>query len=206
MARNSNAASAGSDQRSLTWLKIHMFDVVTLFLTTVLALKFWWAYLGLHDVLLLATAIVASFAETVRRLVVARRHWQRPATFFSDRRSDLLAAILIGTGPWPMLPVLVLPLTWNALMVPIWLRVFASTGMIVLSARRLSAVLESSAGQGGRYADPAADRGARPPHGFDDGVAVRREPLTYSLTHRGRSSPNTSTNAPALSSGSPPTP
>ena len=150
MARNSKAASTGSDRRSLTWLKIHMFDVVTLFLTTVLALKFWWAYLGLHDVLLLAAAIVASLAETARRLVVARRHWQRPATFFSDRRSDLLAAILLGTGPWPMLPVLVLPLAWNSFTVPMWLRVFASTGMIVLSARRLSVVLESSARQDGR--------------------------------------------------------
>jgi hypothetical protein len=145
MATGSHRASVTPGRDSLSWLKIYMFDVVTLLLTMLLALKFWWTYLGLHDSLLMSVALACSSAEVMRRLVVAKRLWQRPATFFSDRRSDLLAGIVLGTGPWPMLPVLDPSLSWQHFAVPMWLRLFALSGVLVFSARRLIVSLECSA-------------------------------------------------------------
>jgi hypothetical protein len=122
-----------------------MFDVLTLLLTTYLALKFWWIYLGLNDQMLLVAIVAASAAETMRRVVVAKRHWQRPATFFSDRRSDLLAAILLGTGPWPVLPAIA-PSLLVQTSVPVVLRLLIVSGVVALSMKRLAVTIDISKG------------------------------------------------------------
>jgi hypothetical protein len=122
-----------------------MFDVVALLLTTYLALKFWWIYLGLHDQWLLVAVVAASAAETMRRVVVAKRHWQRPATFFSDRRSDLLAAILLGTGPWPVLPAIAPPLLAQTSL-PVVVRLLVVSGVVALSIKRLAVTIDFCTG------------------------------------------------------------
>jgi len=145
MASNAAAAPAGLNRPAAGWLRVYMFDVLTLLLTTYLALKFWWVYLGLHDQLLLVAVVAASATEAMRRVVVAKRHWQRPGTFFSDRRSDLLAAILLGTGPWPVLPVIAPSLLVHT-SVPVVVRLLVVSGVVALSMKRLAVTIDFCTG------------------------------------------------------------
>jgi len=121
---------------------VHIFDVVTLLLATTAALKFWWASLGIQDLGLLGVAAFASIAEALRRVAIARRHWQRPSTFFSDRRSDLLIAILLASGPRPILPSFAPSLMAPSFSVPVWVRLLVLTGVVVLATRRLLAAVD----------------------------------------------------------------
>ncbi len=130
-----DAVAGGPDRPR--WVKLYAFDVVALLLSTFVTLRFWWSYFACHNIPLMTVAILCSSAETARRLLVAKRLWQRPATFFSDRRSDLLVGIVLGTGPWPILPVLEPSISPQFSALPMWLWLFALSGMLVIAARRL---------------------------------------------------------------------
>src|SRR5262245_30610821 len=137
----SSITAHGTGRTGSAWLWVHMFDVVTLLLATTAVLKFWWAYLGIQDLGLLGVAAFASIAEALRRVAIARRQWQRPSTFFGDRRSDLLVAILLASGPGPILPFAP-SLMAPSFSVPVWVRLLVLTGVVVLATRRLLAAVD----------------------------------------------------------------
>jgi hypothetical protein len=82
----------------------------------------------------------------MRRVVVAKRLWQRPGTFFSDRRSDLLAAILLGTGPWPVLPAIA-PSLFVQTSLPVVVRLLVVSGVVALSMKRLAVTIDYCTGR-----------------------------------------------------------
>lgn len=147
------AASPRTDVRNRQWLRDHAIDVVTLLVTTILVVKFWWAFLGLHDRLVLAAAAIASTLEAARRINGARRQGLRPVTVSANRRLDLFAGIVLGTGPWPIAQVLdggPVGAAWQSFACPPWLRVLGVTGILGLSVWRL--VFAESAGPTSRPA------------------------------------------------------
>lgn len=109
MRTGSVARDFDSGGQNLSWLKLYLFDVVTLTFATMAVVRFWCVYFGLHDKGLLTALAAAAGVEVTRRTAAARRAFQRPITFCGDRRRDLLAAILLAAGPWPILPTLPLP-------------------------------------------------------------------------------------------------
>lgn len=84
------------------WLRLHLFDVITLVLGTVLALRFWYLFFGVGDRRLIAILTVIATADVGKRLVLACRRMQRPQLFCGDRCADLLAALALGAAPWPI--------------------------------------------------------------------------------------------------------
>jgi hypothetical protein len=98
--------STGTEATTGVWLRLYMFDAATLLLTTLVVVKFWCSFFDVHSQLLVSALIIAGLAESFGRLASARRRWTRPQTFSATRRFDLFAAILLGTGPWPVADVL----------------------------------------------------------------------------------------------------
>jgi len=121
----------------------HLFDVATLLFATMAVLRFWWAYLGIQSTSFLTVTAIAAITEVARRLVIARRQRQRPSAFFGGRRSDLVTGILLGTGPWPIVPSLGSSAIWPSFSVPAWLQVAILSGVLAFSIKRLIAALMS---------------------------------------------------------------
>ena len=136
---STDATAAGGSSRP-EWAKLYGVDVIALPLSTFVALRFWWSYFGCHDITLMSVAVLCSGAEVARRLLAARRSGQRPFTFFADRRADLFAAIMLATGPWPIVPSLDRFLSLDLSTIPTGLWLFALSGMLVFAARRLMSV------------------------------------------------------------------
>lgn len=86
------------------WLRQYWFDLVTLFLASIAVARCWWTYFDLHDRRLWLPIAAATLVGITRRIGAARHAQQRPITFCSDRRQDLLAAIALAVGPWPIIP------------------------------------------------------------------------------------------------------
>ena len=88
------------------WARTYLIDIVTLVLGTVLALRFWYLFFGVGDYRLMTILTAIAACEVAKRVVLACRRWERPQLFCSDRRADLMAALALGTAPWPiMIPV-----------------------------------------------------------------------------------------------------
>jgi hypothetical protein len=126
-----------SGRTSPAWLTAHLFDVAALLFATMAVLRFWWAYLGIQNTSLLFVTAIASITEFARHMVIARRRRQRPSAFFGGRRADLVTGILIGTGPWPIVPSLGPSVIWPAFSAPGWLQVAVLTGVLAFCTKRL---------------------------------------------------------------------
>jgi hypothetical protein len=92
-----------------TWLRQNFVDVMTLLLTGLISVKFWCTFFGIENRLFVWAVIGATLTEAMRQVVVARRQAVRPRTISGERRFDLVAAILLGTGPWPVADILGAP-------------------------------------------------------------------------------------------------
>lgn len=100
--RLSAASTELSEQTTTAWLRLYAADVLTLLLGSALVLRFWHLFFGADDGLFLAIFAGASICEIAKRAVLARLRWQRPSLFRTERRFDLMAALVIGTAPWPI--------------------------------------------------------------------------------------------------------
>jgi hypothetical protein len=131
------ARDFGSSSQTLDWLKLYWFDLATLTVATTAVTRFWWAYFEVGDRAMLMVLAAAALIDVVRRAVAARRAFLAPTTFCGERRRDLVAAILLAVGPWPILPTLRLPTidaAWPVATQPIALLVAAVViGAIVIS-------------------------------------------------------------------------
>ena len=88
------------------WARTHFVDITTLVLGTVLALRFWYLFFGVGDYRLMTILTAIAACEVAKRVILACRRWERPQLFCGDRRADLMAALALGTAPWPItLPV-----------------------------------------------------------------------------------------------------
>ena len=84
------------------WARAHLVDITTLVLGTVLALRFWYLFFGVGDYRLMTILTAIAACEVAKRVILACRRWERPQLFCSDRRADLMAALALGTAPWPI--------------------------------------------------------------------------------------------------------
>jgi hypothetical protein len=131
------ARDFGSSSQSLDWLKLYWFDLATLSVATIAVTRFWWSYFEVRNQAMLTVLASAALIDVVRRAVAARRAFLRPTTFGGERRHDLLAAVLLAVGPYPILPMPRLPAidaAWPVGMQPIVILVAAAVvGGIVMS-------------------------------------------------------------------------
>ena len=123
------------------WLRLHLVDLVVLVLGTILMLRFWFVMFGVESRLFMATLGMLSLCEIGKRVIVARRRWERPCLFCSERRFDLVASIALGTTPWPItLPLNAASPLWSlapALALGGWVRPVLAALVIAVSAHRL---------------------------------------------------------------------
>jgi hypothetical protein len=120
-----------SSSQTFDWLKLYWFDLATLAVATIAVTRFWWAYFEVRDRTVLMALAAAAVIEVVRRAIAARRAFLAPTTFCGERRRDLVAAILLAVGPWPILPTPRLPAidaAWPVATQPIVLLIAAVVG------------------------------------------------------------------------------
>jgi hypothetical protein len=86
----------------MDWARKHFIDIATLVLGTFLALRFWYLFFGVGDYRLMTILTAIAACEVAKRVIVASRRAERPQLFCSDRRADLMAALALGTAPWPI--------------------------------------------------------------------------------------------------------
>ena len=91
-----------TDRTGSTWARAHLVDITTLVLGTILALRFWYLFFGVGDYRLMTILTAIAACEVAKRVILACRRWERPQLFCSDRRADLMAALALGTAPWPI--------------------------------------------------------------------------------------------------------
>jgi hypothetical protein len=103
------ARDFGSSPQTLDWLTLYWFDLATLAFATAAVTRLWLGYFDVRQPAMLLTLSAAALIDLLRRAVAARRTFVRPAIFSGERRQDLLTAILLAVGPWPMLPAPHLP-------------------------------------------------------------------------------------------------
>ena len=84
------------------WVRLHAIDIITLVLGTAVTLRFWYLFFGVGDRRLITILTGIAIAEVGKRLYLACRRMQRPQLFCGDRRADLMAALALGTAPWPI--------------------------------------------------------------------------------------------------------
>jgi len=94
--------STATERTASTWARTHLVDITTLVLGTVLALRFWYLFFGVGDYRLMTILTAIAACEVAKRVILACRRAERPQLFCSDRRADLMAALALGTAPWPI--------------------------------------------------------------------------------------------------------
>ena len=127
------------------WLRLHLVDLIILVLGTFLTLRFWFVMFGIDNRAFMATIAILSLCEIVKRVVIARRQWERPQLFCTERRFDLVASLALGTTPWPI--TITLPLNaasplWSlapAFALAGWVRPIAGVLVVGVAAYRLVA-------------------------------------------------------------------
>lgn len=129
------------DRTALAWARMHAADIVTLVLGTGLTLRFWYLFFGVGDRRLITILAVISACEIGKRLIVSSRRWERPRLFCAERRGDLMAALALGTAPWPItVPVNAASPLWTIgqpLAQAGWVGPLAAVIVVALSVRRL---------------------------------------------------------------------
>ena len=94
--------STATDRTATAWARAHVVDITALTLGTVLALRFWYLFFGVGDYRLMTILTAIAACEVAKRVILACRRWERPQLFCGDRRADLMAALALGTAPWPI--------------------------------------------------------------------------------------------------------
>jgi hypothetical protein len=94
--------SNATERTASAWARTYLVDITTLVLGTVLALRFWYLFFGVGDYRLMTVLTAIAACEVAKRVILACRRWERPQLFCSDRRADLMAALALGTAPWPI--------------------------------------------------------------------------------------------------------
>ena len=94
--------SNATERTASAWARTHFVDITTLVLGTALALRFWYLFFGVGDYRLMTILTAIAACEVAKRVVLACRRMERPQLFCSDRRADLMAALALGTAPWPI--------------------------------------------------------------------------------------------------------
>ena len=124
-----------------TWLRQNFVDVMTLLLTGLISVRFWCSFFGIENRLFVWAVIGATLTESMRQVVVARRHAARPRSISGERRFDLVAAILLGTGPWPVADILGVPekAFLSAFHPPEWVVVFSAAAVLSCALSRVAA-------------------------------------------------------------------
>jgi hypothetical protein len=84
------------------WVRLHLVDIVTLMLGTAMTVRFWYLFFGVGDRRLITILSVIAVFEIAKRLMVSFHRWQRPQLFCAELRGDLMAALALGTAPWPI--------------------------------------------------------------------------------------------------------
>ena|SRR5688572_29078616 len=126
------------------WLRLHLIDIVTLVLGTALTLRFWYLFFGIGDRRLIAILSAIAVCEVGKRLYLAYTRSLRPQLFCGDRRADLMAALALGTAPWPItIPVTAASPLW-AIGQPLaqagWVGPLVATLVVAVALRRLFSV------------------------------------------------------------------
>jgi hypothetical protein len=116
---------------------------MTLLLTGLISVRFWCSFFGIENRLFVWAIVGATMSEGLRRVVVARRQAARPRTFSGERRFDLVAAILLGTGPWPVADILGTSrkTLLTAFHPPEWLVVLAAVAVLWCALSRFAATV-----------------------------------------------------------------
>lgn len=130
-----------ADSTAAAWARTHVVDITTLALGTVLALRFWYLFFGLGDYRLMTILTVIAACEVAKRVIVACRRAERPQLFCRDRRADMMAALALGTAPWPI----TIPITAATPLLAIgrplaqagWVGPIAAVIVVAVSVRRL---------------------------------------------------------------------
>ena len=130
-----------ADSTAAAWARAHVVDITTLALGTVLALRFWYLFFGLGDYRLMTVLTAIATCEVAKRVVMACRRAERPQLFCSDRRADMMAALALGTAPWPI----TIPITAATPLLAIgrplaqagWVGPIAAVIVVAVSVRRL---------------------------------------------------------------------
>jgi hypothetical protein len=130
-----------TDRSAATWARAHLVDMTTLVLGTVLALRFWYLFFGVGDYRLMTVLTAIAACEVAKRVIQACRRWERPQLFCSDRRADLMAALALGTAPWPItIPITAATPLW-AIGRPLaqagWVGPLAAVLVVAVAVRRL---------------------------------------------------------------------
>jgi hypothetical protein len=133
--------SNATERTASTWARTHLVDITTLVLGTVLALRFWYLFFGVGDYRLMTVLTAIAACEVAKRVIRACRRWERPQLFCGDRRADLMAALALGTAPWPItIPVTAATPLW-AIGQPLaqagWMGPIASVLVVAVALRRL---------------------------------------------------------------------
>ena len=116
---------------------------MTLLLTGLISVRFWCSFFGIENRLFVWAVVGATLSEGLRRVVVARRQAARPQTFSGERRFDLVAAILLGTGPWPVADILGTSqkMLLTAVHPPEWVIAFAAAAVLSYALSRFAATV-----------------------------------------------------------------
>ena len=133
--------SNATERTASTWARAHVVDITTLVLGPVLALRFWYLFFGVGDYRLMTILTAIAACEVAKRVVLACRRMERPQLFCSDRRADLMAALALGTAPWPItIPITAATPLW-AMGQPLaqagWVGPLAAVIVVGVAIRRL---------------------------------------------------------------------
>lgn len=127
-----------------TWARLYIVDVITLVLGTAVTLRFWYVFSGIRDLRLITILSAIVFAEVGKRLFLACRRAQQPQLFCGDRRADLMAALALGTTPWPItVPVNAASPLWalgQPIAQPAWVGPLAAVIIVAVALRKLISV------------------------------------------------------------------
>ena len=133
--------SNATERTASTWVRTHLVDITTLVLGSVLALRFWYLFFGVGDYRLMTILTAIAACEVAKRVILACRRMERPQLFCSDRRADLMAALALGTAPWPItIPITAAMPLWvigRPLAQAGWFGPLAAVLVVAVALRRL---------------------------------------------------------------------
>jgi hypothetical protein len=133
--------SNATERTASAWARTHFVDITTLVLGTVLALRFWYLFFGVGDYRLMTILTAIAACEVAKRVILACRRMERPQLFCSDRRVDLMAALALGTAPWPITIPITAATPLLAIGQPLaqagWVGPLAAVLVVAVAVRRL---------------------------------------------------------------------
>lgn len=122
------------------WFRTFWSDSVTLVLTSALIARFWCELFAIGNRAPVYALLFAATGDAFVRLNAACASRHRPVTFSQNRRTDLIGALLVGTGPWPISETGVAAVI-RPLVMPEWLPALGSSAIVIFTMCRLAAWL-----------------------------------------------------------------